>query len=114
MANTERLNALQKVRTARNAVQEARAQSNLPAQAQVALTELFTALDNLEDTLILEELQGKIQQIKQDSQDLAQQAAKIKAVSAKLAKEMALVAEAAKAVDGLAQILATAASSGLL
>src|ERR1035438_9475628 len=114
MANTERLNALQNARMRRNAVQAARAFPSLPAQAQAALTGLVTDLDDLEDTLILEEIQGKIQQITQDSQDLAQQAAKINAVSAQFAKEMALVAEAAKAVDGLAQIISTAASSGLL
>jgi hypothetical protein len=114
MANTERLAALQKVRIARNAVQATRNALGLAPEDQTALTRLFFDLDDLEDSLILEEISEKIDSLATDAKDLAKVASEIKDAHAALAKEAALVEDAAKAVNGLVQVVAAAASAGLL
>ena len=114
MANTERLAALQKVRIARNAAQAARAKTGLTADDQTALTKLFFDLDDLEDVLILEEISDKIDSLRKDSKDLAEVARQVKNAHSALAKEAALVEAAAKAINGLVQVVTAAASAGLL
>jgi len=114
MANTERLAALQKVRVARNAVQAARTKTGLSPEDQTALTKLFFDLDDLEDSLILEEISEKIDSLTTDAKDLAKVASEIKNAHAALAKEAALVEDAAKAVNGLVQVVTAAVSAGLI
>ncbi len=114
MANTERLAALQKVRIARNAVQAARAKAGLTADEQTALTKLFFDLDDLEDSLIIEEISDKVDAMRADAKNLAEVAGKVKDAHAALAKEVALVEEAAKAVNGLLSVVTAAASAGLI
>jgi hypothetical protein len=114
MADTERLAALQKVRTARNAVQAARATAGLSTDEQSALTKLYFDLDDLEDSLILEALSNRIDAMGADAKDLASVAAKVKEASGALDREMTLVEDAAKAIQGLVQVVAAAASAGLL
>ena len=114
MANTERLAALQKVRIARNAVQAARAKAGLTASGQTALTKLFFDLDELEDSLILEEISDKVDSMRSDAKDLADVAGQVKKAHAALAKEVSLVEDAAEAVNGLVQVVTATASAGLI
>lgn len=114
MANTERLAALQKVRIARNVVQAARAKAGLTADEQTALTKLFFDLDELEDSLILEEISDKVDSMRTGAKDLADVAGQVKNAHAALAKEVSLVEDAAKAVHGLVQVVTAAASAGLI
>jgi len=114
MANTERLAALQKVRIARNAVQAARARTGLTDEEQTALTKLFFDLDDLEDSLILEEISEQVTALRADAKDLTEVAGRIKAIDGALAKEAALVEDAAKAINGLVQVVTAAASAGLI
>lgn len=114
MANTERLAALQKVRIARNAVQAARVKAGLTPEDQTALTRLFFDLDEVEDSLILDDIRDKVDSMRTDAKDLAEVAGQVKNAHAALTKEAALVEDAAKAVNGLVQVVTAAASAGLI
>jgi hypothetical protein len=114
MGDTERLAALSKVRVARNAVQAARANDGLSPDAQSGLTKLYFDLDDLEDLLILEDITDKLATIQNDAADLKQSVAAMGGAADKLAKELSLVDDAAKAIGGLAKVVALAASHGLI
>ena len=71
-------------------------------------------LDDLEDSLILEEISEQVTALKADAKDLTEVAGRIKAIDGALAKEAALVEDAAKAINGLVQVVTAAASAGLI
>lgn len=114
MANTERLAALQKVRIARNAVQEALVNPALSSDDKASLEGLVSDLDDLEDSLILGDISDKVETITEDGAKLNETVTEMTAAASKLAKELSLVEDAAKAVSGLAAVVSLAASHGLL
>jgi len=114
MANTERLAALQKVRLAYNAAQEARQRPHVTPAEQTALTKLAFSLEDIEDDLILEDLASHIDAITQAAAGLKTTVDTISAAQSHISHEVGLVADAAKALDGLASVLSTAAAHGLL
>jgi hypothetical protein len=114
MANTERLVALQKVRIARNAIQEALVNPAVSSDDKPSLEGLVSDLDDLEDSLILGDISDKVETITQDSANLNETVAGMTAATNTLAKELSLVEDAAKALSGLAAVVSLAASHGLL
>jgi hypothetical protein len=114
MANTERLAAIQKVRLAYNAAQEARQRPDVTPAEQTTLTKLAFSLEDVEDDLILEDLASHIDAITQAAVGLKAAVDAISAAQSHIAYEVALVADAAKAINGLASVLSTAAAHGLL
>jgi hypothetical protein len=114
MANTERLAALEKVRTARNAIQVALINPALSGEDKPSLEGLVSDLDDLEDSLILGEISDKVDIITKDGANLNETVAALSAATTKLSKELSLVEDAAKAVSGLAAVISLAASHGLL
>jgi hypothetical protein len=114
MANTERLAALEKVRTARNAIQAALISPALSTEDKPSLEGLVSDLDDLEDSLILGDISDKVETITEDSANLSETVTGLAAAATRLAKELSLVEDAAKAVSGLAEVVSLAASHGLL
>jgi len=114
MANTERLAALARVRLARNAIQVAQGQVGLSSDEQSRLVSLFADLDDLEDLLILEDISENVESIRKDADELKDVAASMSASANKLTRELSLVDDAAKAVAGLADVVALASSHGLV
>jgi hypothetical protein len=116
MANTEVLNALKQVRTARKAVGELQLQlqGQLTPEESNALNNVYSDLEDLEDLLVLEDIKDSIVQIKSDANDLKAIADQMKQVSQRLSAISDTIATVAKVVGTLADILAKATSSGLL
>ena len=114
MANTERLAALAKVRTARNAIQDVLAAENVSAADRTSLQGIVFDLNELEDLLILADISEKVDALRTDSDDLGKTVAAMTAAGDKVAKAVALVDVAAKALGGLADVVAMAASHGLI
>ena len=114
MANTERLAAIQKVRLAYNAAQDARQRPGLTGAEQATLLNLALSLEDVEDDLILMDLSDHIEAISQAATGLKAAVDAISVAQSHIAHEVALVADAAKAIDGLASVLSTATAHGLL
>jgi histidyl-tRNA synthetase len=113
MANTERLNVLQKVVTARNAVGGACNKAGF-ASRRTSLDEAYRQLVNLQDTLVLAELKDSVGKLRKDSKSLSDLAESMKQSVKGLKKVAELVSDAAAAVGTLADIVAAAAGAGLL
>jgi hypothetical protein len=114
MANTERLAALVKVRLARNTIQDTLANPNIVASDRDSLQSLVFALNDLEDTLILDDLTESVDAIREDSDRLSKVVAAMRAAGTQMAQEAAIVDTAAKAVGGLAQLVSVAVAHGLV
>jgi hypothetical protein len=114
MSNTERLAVLQKVRIAHDAVEGDRVQNSLAGDEQTALTKLAFLLDDLEDTLILQDITTQVESIKAAAANLTDLVASMKQASAAIAKDLSLVNDAAGAVSALATIVSLGVSHGLV
>ena len=114
MAKTEQLAAIQKVRLAYNAAQSARKRPDLSPEEESTLTALAFQLEDIEDDLILEDLASHIDAVTEAAAGLKAAVDAISATQSHIEHEVALVADAAKAISGLATVLSTAAAHGLL
>lgn len=114
MANTERLAALQKVRLAHDAIDKARLQDSLSSDDQSGLTRLAFLLDNLEDTLILEDIAAHVDAIKEAAGALTSTVTSMKQASTVIASDLSLVNDAAGALGALATIVSVGVSHGLV
>lgn len=68
MANTEKLAVLKKIRTLKKKIQTLKSQSDHPAK--VELEKAYTIFDDLEDELIFSELDKKVKEIENASNNL--------------------------------------------
>jgi len=114
MANTERLAALAKVRTAKNAIDDCRADTAIPPEDRAQLERAYNALDAVEDDLILQEIGDHVDELKAASVALGQVTANMNTAIAQIQKVVVLVADAAQALKALANIAAAATAAGLL
>jgi hypothetical protein len=114
MANAERLAALDKVRLARNAVQDTLANPNVVAPDRDSLESLVFALNDLEDTLILDNLTESVEAMREDGDRLSKVVAAMRAAGTQMAQEASIVNTAAEAVGGLAQLVSVALAHGLV
>lgn len=114
MANTERMNALKQVAEARKATGEARQVSNLtPKQIQL-LDDVYRELMDTEDTLVHEDIQDSIATLNEHSKALGDLTTRLKRSTEKLKKLSNTINTVAKVIGVLADIIAKAASVGLL
>ena len=114
MANTERLIVLQKVREAKKAAGEARSVPGLTQEQRELLENLYVDLDTQEDTLILEAIDEKLDDLRAAGARLEKTAQKISKEIEKLEKVAEVVDKAAKAIKILADIAANVGSLGIL
>lgn len=114
MANTERLNALQMVSTARKAIGDARGQEGLTDSQQKLLDDTYSELEELEDTLVHEDIQDSIKTLQKSEDDLTSLVGRMKRSTDTIRDLSKNVDIAAKAVGALADIVAKAVSAGLL
>jgi hypothetical protein len=114
VADTERLAALRKVRTARDAADAALADPTLTPSARTQAQKAWDDLDTLEGDLILQDLGQKLQEIQSSASDLQLLATQMQGSAASLANLASLIGDVAQAVGGLAEIAALAAQHGLV
>jgi len=114
MANTERLLALQNVREAKKAIDEARSPQGLASEQSELLENIYVDLDCQEDTLIKEAIDEKIDGLRAAGTRLAESAKKISKDIEKLKKVADLVEKAAKAIKIFADLASNVGKLGLL
>jgi archaellum component FlaC len=112
--NTEIMNALMMVREAEKRVDEARQAPDLTEKQRNNLQSIYALLLDIDDQLVLQDIQQGIDKLKQDSNKLETLANKIAQDVERWRKIADAVHKAAKGVGTLADILAKAASAGLL
>lgn len=113
MANTERLAALQKVRAAETAIDGA-LRGPLSDDEKSALVKLDAVLEQLEDSLIVDEIQEQVASIRESASMLTETVEAINRANSRIASTLSIVETAAKAVDALGQIVSIATAHGLL
>lgn len=114
MANTERLNALRKVALAREEAGKARIDSGLTDTQRALLNDTYDALLDAESTLLHEVLQDEIEKLEEQAEVLAKLASRLQRSSDALKQIGATVKTVAKVLGVLAEIIAKAATVGLL
>jgi hypothetical protein len=112
MADTQILAALRKVRDARKQVQQL--QQTLTGGDLALADQVYDALDAIEETLVDEQLEEHLEQLKQDAKALDPLLAQMKAGDAQLQTIATVVSAAAQAVGALANIVGQALAHGLL
>ena len=112
--NTEIMNALMMVREAEKRVDEARQDPDLTEKQRNNLQSIYALLLDIDDQLVLQDIQQGIDKLKQDSSKLETLANKIPQDVERWKKIAEAVHKAAKGVGTLADILAKAATAGLL
>jgi len=114
MANTERLNALRKVTLAREEVGQNRTNPDLTDTQRNLVNDTYTALLDTESTLLHEVLQEKIAALENQADALAKLASRLQRSTESLKQLGATVKTVANVIGILAEIIAKAASVGLL
>ncbi len=114
MANTERLKALQMVSTARKAVAEEREKDGLTESQQKLLDDVYSQLEDMEDTLVHEDIQDSIKSLQDAESALAGLVGRMKRSTDTIKELSKTVDTAATAIGALAQIVTTAVSAGLM
>ncbi len=114
MANTERMLALQNVREAKKAIEEARSLKGLDPEQSGLLENLYVDLDGQEDTLFKEAIDEKINDLRAAGTRLEEAAKKISKDMEKLKKVAELVEKSAKAIKLLVNIASNAGKLGLV
>jgi len=114
MANTERLAVLAKVRLAKQEANTRREDNSLSDRDRGLLEQAYTLLDEVEDDLILQEIGDRIDELKAASAALGKVTAKMGTNVKEIQKVVDLVGDAAQALKALANIVAAAATAGIL
>lgn len=114
MANTERLNALRKVTHAREEVGRIRTRVDLTEAQESLVEDTYSALLEAEGTLLHEFLKDEIDTLKSRADALAKLAGRLQRSTDSLKKLGATVKTVANVIGVLAEIIAKAASVGLL
>jgi hypothetical protein len=114
MANTERFAALQRVRAAEKAVDGALALPGVSDEDRSVLTKLEFTLEQLEDSLILDDITSQVASIRDAASKLTETVGDIDKASAQISSTLSVVEQAAEAVGALADIVSLASSHGLL
>jgi hypothetical protein len=114
MANTERLKALQMVSTARKAVGEEKEKDGLTDSQQKLLDDVYSQLEDMEDTLVHEDIQDSIKNLQDAENALASLVGRMKRSTDTIRELSKTVDTAATAIGALAQIVTTAISAGLV
>jgi Mg2+ and Co2+ transporter CorA len=114
MANTERLNALRKVTLAREEIGEARTNPDLSQPQRSLLNDTYNKLLDTESTLLHDVLQDEIQTLESHADELGKLASRLQRSTESLKKLGDTVKTVSKVIGVLAEIIAKAASVGLL
>lgn len=114
MANTERMNTLQIVRVARQAVDKVRKLPDLTPAQQNLVDSTYLTLVDIEDTLVLEDIKSSVKALRRGADELDELTSRMKKSIDKIKKIAGTVDKAATAVGALANIVSTAMSAGIL
>lgn len=114
MANTERMNTLQIVRAARQAVDKVRKLPDLTPAQQNLVDSAYSTLVDIEDTLVLEDIKSSVKALEDGADELGELTSRMKKSIGKIKKIADTVDKAATAVGALANVVSTAMSAGIL
>ena len=109
MANTERLQVIAAVRTAKLQVAKSRQRQNLSEAQSKKLKELYLKIDAIEDDLILKEVSENVDKLEEAAKGLLAVNAEIKEDIEDIEDVAEYVEKAAKAVGVLVKIVSQAA-----
>ncbi len=114
MTSPERLQAIQSVHAALDAVATARADMALSVDERGRLDRAYVELDRIESSLMSQELNDRLDALRAGSEQLGTLTDSIKRDAAKLAAIAERIDQAAKAVATLVDVAAKASSAGLV
>lgn len=114
MASTEILNALKQVRIAEHEIAELLKKATLTVQERNLLQSCRDDLVDLDDKLVLEDISQDVEALRNDAKDLEGLTVRMKQTADSLGKIGTVVANVAKVVGALADILSKGAGAGLI
>jgi methyl-accepting chemotaxis protein len=114
MPTHQRFNTLQKIVLARKEAGRLRSQPGLNPDQQAQLDSAYDALVETEDLLVLGEIQNSVQSMKATTRQLSQIADRFSQSADTLKKLAERIADGARALGTLADLISKAGSAGLV